>query len=78
MAIAPTIPHHCTDEFLIGCRDLAREHGLRSIDIRVKGPGSGRESAIQQSFDLPIIRPGTLAGKPVSCGELSPMRTKRS
>jgi small subunit ribosomal protein S11 len=25
----------------------AREHGLRSIDIRVKGPGSGRESAIR-------------------------------
>ena len=28
LAIAPTIPHHCTDEFLIGCRDLARDHGL--------------------------------------------------
>jgi small subunit ribosomal protein S11 len=25
----------------------AREHGLRTIDIRVKGPGSGRESAIR-------------------------------
>jgi small subunit ribosomal protein S11 len=25
----------------------AREHGLRSIEIRVKGPGSGRESAIR-------------------------------
>jgi small subunit ribosomal protein S11 len=25
----------------------AREHGLRSVDIRVKGPGSGRESAIR-------------------------------
>ena len=28
LAIAPTIPHHCTDEFLIGCRNLAHEHGL--------------------------------------------------
>jgi 5-methylthioadenosine/S-adenosylhomocysteine deaminase len=28
LAIAPTIPHHCTDEFLIGCRDLARDNGL--------------------------------------------------
>ncbi len=28
LAIAPTIPHHCTDGFLCGCRDLAREHGL--------------------------------------------------
>ena len=25
----------------------ARDHGLRSLDIRVKGPGSGRESAIR-------------------------------
>jgi guanine deaminase len=27
-AIAPTIPHHCADAFLCGCRDIAREHGL--------------------------------------------------
>jgi 5-methylthioadenosine/S-adenosylhomocysteine deaminase len=27
-ALAPTIPHHCTDEFLVGCRDLARAHGI--------------------------------------------------
>ena len=26
-ALGPTIPHHCSDEFIIGCRDLAREHG---------------------------------------------------
>jgi small subunit ribosomal protein S11 len=25
----------------------AKDHGLRSVDIRVKGPGSGRESAIR-------------------------------
>jgi len=28
LAIAPTIPHHCTDDFMIGCRNLAHEHGL--------------------------------------------------
>lgn len=27
-AIAPTIPLHCSDAFLIRCRDLARAHGL--------------------------------------------------
>jgi guanine deaminase len=27
-ALGPTIPHHCTDEFLTGCRDLAREYGV--------------------------------------------------
>ena len=25
---------------------LAQEHGVRTIDVKVKGPGSGRESAI--------------------------------
>ena len=28
LAIAPTIPHHCSDAFLTGCRDLAHGHGL--------------------------------------------------
>jgi 5-methylthioadenosine/S-adenosylhomocysteine deaminase len=28
LGIAPTIPHHCTKEFMMGCRDVAREHGL--------------------------------------------------
>lgn len=28
LGIAPTIPHHCSKEFMIGCRDIAREHGL--------------------------------------------------
>ena len=27
-ALGPTIPHHCSDEFLAACRDLAREHGI--------------------------------------------------
>ena len=27
-AIAPTIPLHCADEFIVACRDLAREHGV--------------------------------------------------
>jgi len=27
-AVAPTIPLHCCDDFMVGCRDLAREHGL--------------------------------------------------
>jgi len=26
---------------------MAREHGLRSVEVRVSGPGSGRESAIR-------------------------------
>jgi cytosine/adenosine deaminase-related metal-dependent hydrolase len=28
LAIAPTIPHHCSEDFLVGCRDLAARHDL--------------------------------------------------
>jgi 5-methylthioadenosine/S-adenosylhomocysteine deaminase len=28
LGVAPTIPHHCTKEFMIACRDVAREHDL--------------------------------------------------
>ncbi|HTG59564.1 MAG TPA: 30S ribosomal protein S11 [Terriglobia bacterium] len=27
--------------------NAARDHGMRSVDVRVKGPGAGRESAIR-------------------------------
>jgi small subunit ribosomal protein S11 len=27
--------------------NMAREHGLRAVEVRVSGPGSGRESAIR-------------------------------
>ena len=27
-ALGPTIPHHCTDAFITGCRDLAADHGI--------------------------------------------------
>lgn len=29
------------------CAERAQKFGLREVDVRVKGPGSGRESAIQ-------------------------------
>lgn len=28
-ALGPTIPLHCSDDFLVGCRDLAREYDVR-------------------------------------------------
>ena len=28
LALAPTIPHHCSDAFLISCRDLAKEYDV--------------------------------------------------
>ena len=29
VALAPTIPHHCTGSFICGCAKLARQHGVR-------------------------------------------------
>ena len=29
------------------CATTAREHGVRSVEVRVQGPGSGRESSIR-------------------------------
>ncbi len=38
----------------------AMEHGMRSVEVRVKGPGSGREAAIRAlqatGFQINIIR----------------------
>ena len=31
----------------VGAATAARGHGLRSVDVRVAGPGSGRESAVR-------------------------------
>jgi cytosine/adenosine deaminase-related metal-dependent hydrolase len=28
LAVAPTIPHHCSDDFLVACRDLAKEYDV--------------------------------------------------
>jgi 5-methylthioadenosine/S-adenosylhomocysteine deaminase len=28
LAVAPTIPHHCSDQFILGCATLAREFGV--------------------------------------------------
>src|SRR5467141_4719921 len=30
-----------------GAATMARDHGVRSVDVRVSGPGSGRESAVR-------------------------------
>lgn len=41
----------------------ARDHGMRSVEVRVKGPGSGRESAIRAlataGLEVRIIKDAT-------------------
>jgi len=31
----------------VNAANMARDHGVRSVDVRVSGPGSGRESAVR-------------------------------
>ena len=42
------------------CAEHAKEHGVRSVDVRVSGPGAGRESAIRAlqatGIDIKSIR----------------------
>src|SRR5713101_2277092 len=41
----------------------ARDHGMRSVEVRVKGPGSGRESAIRalasSGLEVRVIKDAT-------------------
>ncbi len=45
------------------CAEMAKEHGVRSVDVRVTGPGAGRESAIRalqaNGLDIKSIKDST-------------------
>ena len=45
------------------CAEHAKEHGVRSVDVRVTGPGAGRESAIRalqaSGIDIKSIKDST-------------------
>jgi 5-methylthioadenosine/S-adenosylhomocysteine deaminase len=46
-ALAPTIPHHCSDEFLIACRDLANDF---AIGIQMHIAESPLQSVVLSEF----------------------------
>ena len=64
-ALGPTIPHHCSDDFLCGCRDLAREHGLglqmhvaeSKVQAVVAQQRYGK-SLVAHLDDLGLLQPG--------------------
>jgi ribosomal protein S11 len=49
----------------------AMEHGMKKVDVFVKGPGSGRETAIRSSA-LPASRSADLRRDPVAAQRLPP------
>ena len=63
-ALAPTIPHHCTDEFLLACRDLAAEEGIgiqmhvaESKVQAVVGPKRYGTSLVGHLHELGLLSP---------------------
>ena len=60
------------------CAEKAKKMGMREVEVRVRGPGSGRESAITalqaagpvvttQRPGLPVARPAALAIRLAAC-----------
>lgn len=66
-ALAPTIPHHCSDEFLIACRDLAREYDI-AMQMHVA------ESRLQ-AVVAPMVHDGTAVAHLERLGLLGPRFT---
>jgi 5-methylthioadenosine/S-adenosylhomocysteine deaminase len=66
-ALAPTIPHHCTDEFLISCRDLANDFEI-GMQMHVA------ESRMQ-SIVAPLVHNSTAVSHLAKLGLLSPKFT---
>jgi cytosine/adenosine deaminase-related metal-dependent hydrolase len=71
-AIAPTIPHHCSDEFMIGCASLAERHGL---PIHMHIAESRLQAVVQRQLygvsaarhlaNIGLLRPGFVAAHSV-------------
>lgn len=71
-AIAPTIPHHCSDDFMLACADLAERHDIpihmhiaeSRLQTVVQHRLYGR-SALRHLADIGILRPGYVAAHSV-------------
>jgi 5-methylthioadenosine/S-adenosylhomocysteine deaminase len=68
VAIAPTIPHHCSERFLRDCMDIADRHGIpihmhiaeSRLQAVVARQRYGR-SAVRYLADFGMLRPGFIA-----------------
>ena len=60
-----------------GCRQEGAEHGVRTLEVEVKGPGSGRESALRAlqavGFQITSIRDVT----PIPHNGVRPSKRRR-
>lgn len=72
LAIAPTIPHHCSEEFLMACVGLSERHGLpihmHIAESRLQVVAAHRlwgVSPVRRLADLGVLRPGFIAAHSV-------------
>jgi 5-methylthioadenosine/S-adenosylhomocysteine deaminase len=72
LAIAPTIPHHCSDSFIQQCAELADRHGLpmhmHIAESRLQAVVAHQLygcSALHHLADLGILRPGFVSAHSV-------------
>ncbi|MCB0995092.1 MAG: 30S ribosomal protein S11 [Acidimicrobiales bacterium] len=59
------------------CARRAMEHGVRKVDVQVKGPGSGRETAIRSLQNLGIEVTGIKDVTPVPHNGCRPPKRRR-
>lgn len=59
------------------CARAAMEHGVRKVDVRVKGPGSGRETAIRSIQNAGIEVTGIKDVTPVPHNGCRPPKRRR-
>jgi 5-methylthioadenosine/S-adenosylhomocysteine deaminase len=71
-ALGPTIPHHCSDGFLSGCRDLAAAHGagiqMHVAESKVQaavGPRIYGKSLVAHLDEVGLLGPGFCAAHAV-------------
>jgi small subunit ribosomal protein S11 len=59
------------------CAKRAMEHGVRKVDVHVKGPGSGRETAIRSIQNVGIEVTGIKDVTPVPHNGCRPPKRRR-
>jgi len=56
---------------------IAREYGMKNLDVRIKGPGPGRESAVRSLNNLGFKITNIIDGTPIPHNGCRPPKKRR-
>lgn len=56
---------------------IAKEYGIRNLDVRIKGPGPGRESAVRSLNNLGFKITNIIDGTPIPHNGCRPPKKRR-